>query len=64
MTHVHNGIFPEGKKGHHCCLTCGWVPVEGMNEYRTIQGNDATCLQCGANLVELPDELFLSQEPT
>lgn len=28
------------------CLRCGWVPVEGMEEYLTIHGETASCIRC------------------
>ena len=28
----------------HCCLYCGWVPIEGMSRFLSIHGAKAECL--------------------
>ncbi len=33
-------------KTKHCCLRCGWRPIQGMDGYLQIHGETATCLQC------------------
>lgn len=39
---------------YHCCLQCGYRPIEGMMNYRRIHGFvTAKCCLCGADLFEL-----------
>jgi hypothetical protein len=38
----------------HCCLFCGWVPLEGMAEYLAIHGDKAECIHCKAKLPHHP----------
>lgn len=35
---------------HHCCLRCGWTPIEGMEGYLRIHGDEAQCLRCNDKL--------------
>lgn len=48
------GVMPNGWTAHdnppHCCLECGFVPVEGMLRYLQIHGDKADCVSCGAKL--------------
>ena len=37
-------------KTTHCCLRCGWTPIEGMERYAEIHGLEAKCLRCGDTL--------------
>lgn len=39
----------------HCCLRCGWVPIEGMEKFLSIHGDEARCLgACGEILPHNP----------
>ncbi len=46
-----------------CCLRCGWTPLEGIKEYRSIHGNDAYCIRCNESLVNQPDPYLKVGEP-
>lgn len=39
----------------HCCLRCGYTPIEGMKEYLLIHGEEAKCCRCGDALVGQTD---------
>lgn len=30
----------------HCCIRCGWVPLEGMEEYLECHADTAACVVC------------------
>jgi dCMP deaminase len=34
----------------HCCPVCGFQPIEGMEKYKAIHGDEAKCIQCGQDL--------------
>lgn len=38
------------------CLNCGNIPVEGVEVYLTIHGDDAECPKCSASLPSDPTE--------
>lgn len=38
----------------HCCLFCGWVPIEGMEEYLSIHREEAECIHCKKKLPHKP----------
>lgn len=38
----------------HCCLFCGWVPIERMTKYLEIHGDDAECISCHRKLPHKP----------
>lgn len=48
------GIFCLPSDVPHCCLWCGFVPIEGMKRYLAIHGDDAACVTCREKLPHDP----------